>query len=402
MSPLSSLFRKKPARDLRRELETFALVSAHLAPRLAPYIDILQQHYDARLIHYTGKLVGETKKAIRGIIETCDSLGYTARVSGTADAAEVKIGSKRSGRGFNRRTQLVFAVLTVLTVLWAGGAHAGVDLLEHPEQWYLGLPFAVSLLAILLAHEFGHYITARRHGVSATLPLLLPVPNPLLGTAGAVIRMRSPVPSRKALFDIGIAGPLAGVVVAVIVTIIGLTLSEVIKLDPRAAVPLYWPDFELTYGQPGLITLRFFDEPAASMLVNMPPIFKLLQLAVVGPLTYDEVLLLHPVAFAGWLGFLVTALNLVPVGQLDGGHIVFAGLRRAYKPLGSLMVVALLFFAFFWPGWLLWVGVLFFVARKRPAPLDDITPPGRGRTWGACGAILLFLLCLTPVPLPGF
>jgi len=402
MSLFSSLFRKKPTRNLRRELEAFTIASAQLAPRLAPYIEILQKHYDARLIHYTGELVGEPKKAIRGIIETCDSLGYTARVSGTADTAAMKIGTKRSGRGFNRRTQLVFAVLTVLTVLWAGGMHAGVDILEHPELWYLGLPFAVSLLGILLAHEFGHYIAARRHGVSATLPLLLPVPNPLLGTAGAVIRMRSPVPDRRALFDIGIAGPLAGVVAAIIVTIIGLTLSEVVKLDPRTAVPLYWPEFELTYGQPGLITMRFFDEPTASMLVNMPPLFKLLQLAVVGTLAPDEVLLLHPVAFAGWLGFLVTALNLVPVGQLDGGHIVFAGLRRAYKPLGSLMVVALLFFAFFWPGWLVWIGVLFFVARKRPAPLDDVTPLGRGRTLGAVGAILLFLLCLTPVPLPGF
>jgi len=402
MSPFPLFSRKKPPRDLRRELEAFEMATAHLAPRLEPYIDILQRHYDARLIHYTGELKGKPKEAIRGIIETCDFLGYTARVSGTADAASVKIGSKRTGRGFNRRTQLIFAILTVLTVLWAGGMHAGVDILEHPGQWYLGLPFAVSLLAILLAHEFGHYITARRYGVSATLPLLLPVPNPLLGTAGAVIRMRSPVPSRKALFDIGIAGPLAGVVVAIIVTVIGLALSEVINLDPRTAVPLYWPEFELTYGQPGLITMRFFDEPAASTLVNMPPIFKLLQLAVVGPLASDEVLLLHPVAFAGWLGFLVTALNLVPVGQLDGGHIVFAGLRRAYKPLGGLMVVALLFFSFFWPGWLLWVGVLFFVARKRPAPLDDVTPLGRGRTWGAVGAMLLFLLCLTPVPLPGF
>jgi Zn-dependent protease len=402
MSLFSSLFRKKPVRDLRRELEAFALVSAQLSPRLAPYIEILQQHYDSRLIHYTGELKGEPEKAIRGIIETCDSLGYTARVSGTADAASVKIGTKRTGRGFNRRVQIIFAAATVLTVLWAGGMHAGVDILEHPDQWYLGLPFAVSLLGILLAHEFGHYIAARRHGVSATLPLLLPVPNPLLGTAGAVIRMRSPVPDRRTLFDIGIAGPLAGVVAAIIVTVIGLTLSEVMRLDLRTAVPLNWPELELTYGQPGLITMRFFDEPTASLLVNMPPLFKLLQLAVVGPLAQDEVLLLHPVAFAGWLGFLVTALNLVPVGQLDGGHIVFAGLRRAYKPLGGLIVVALLFFAFFWPGWLVWVGVLFFVARKRPAPLDDVTPLGRGRTIGACGAILLFLLCLTPVPLPGF
>jgi membrane-associated protease RseP (regulator of RpoE activity) len=98
----------------------------------------------------------------------------------------------------------------------------------------------------------------------------------------------------------------------------------------------------------------------------------------------------------------VTALNLVPVGQLDGGHVVFSGLRRAYKPLGGLIFVALLFFAFFWPGWLLWVGVLYFVSRRRPAPLDDVTPLGRGRTWGAVGALVLFLLCLTPVPMPGF
>ncbi|HDR06248.1 MAG TPA: site-2 protease family protein [Candidatus Coatesbacteria bacterium] len=395
------MVRREPKRDLRGELASFAQVNERLAPLLAPYIEILQRHYDARLIHYTGELVGEPERAIKGIIETCDKLGFTARVSGAADAVSVKIGTRRVGRGFNKRLQTLFAAATVLTVLWAGGMHAGVDILARPELWYLGLPFAGSLLFILLAHEFGHYLAARRHGVGATLPLLLPVPNPLLGTAGAVIRMRTPVPHRRALFDIGIAGPLAGVVAVVIVTVVGLALSGVMRLDPRAAVPLSWPEFELTYGQPGLIALRFYDEPTA-LLVNMPPLFKLLQLAVVGPLAADEVLLLHPVAFAGWLGFLVTALNLVPVGQLDGGHIVFAGLRRAYKPLGGLIFVALLFFAFFWPGWLVWVGVLFFVARKRPAPLDDVTPLGRGRTWGAYGAMLLFFLCLTPVPLPGF
>ncbi|MCK4593737.1 site-2 protease family protein, partial [bacterium] len=396
MGLITGLFGKEPARNLRRELEAFGHVSAQLSQQLEPYIEILQQHYDARLIHYTGELRGKPREAIRGIIEVCGSLGYTARVSGSADCARVRIGTKRIGRGFNKRLQLLFAVTAVLTVLWAGGMHAGVDILEHPELWYEGLPFAASLLFILLSHEFGHYITARRYGVIATLPLLLPMPNPLLGTAGAVIRMRSPVPHRKALFDIGISGPLTGVVASIIVITIGLSLSEVVPLKPGDFVHLYWPEFELTYGSPGLILLRFFNEPNVPLLVNLPPLFKFLQLIVVGPLTSDQVILLHPVAFAGWLGLFVTALNLIPVGQLDGGHVVFAGLRRAYKPLGGLIVIALLFFSFFWPGWLVWIGVLFFVSRKRPAPLDDITPLNKARRLGAYGALVLLWLCLTP------
>ncbi len=399
---LSGLAKKEPKRDLRRELEAFRLVSAQLARQLEPYIEILHQHYDARLIHYTGELKGTTREAIRGIIEACGSLGYTARVSGSADYARVRIGIKRIGRGFGKYLQLLFAVTAVLTVLWAGGMHAGVDILEQPELWYMGLPFAGSLLFILLSHEFGHYIIARRNGVVATLPLLLPMPNPLLGTAGAVIRMRSPVPHRKALFDIGISGPLAGVAASIIVITIGLSLSEIVPLKPGDVVPLYWPEFELIYGSPGLILFRFFNEPNVPLLVNLPPLFKLLQLIVIGPLDAGHVILLHPVAFAGWLGLFVTALNLIPVGQLDGGHVVFAGLRKAYKPLGGFVVVALLFFAFFWPGWLVWVGVLFFVSRKRPAPLDDITPLNKARRLGAYGALVLLWLCLTPVPFPGF
>ncbi len=402
MGPITGLFGKEPARNLRRELEAFGHVSGQLSQQLEPYIEILQRHYDARLIHYTGELKGKSREAIRGIIETCGSLGYTARVSGSADCTRVRIGTKRIGRGFNKRLQLLFAVAAVLTVLWAGGMHAGVDILVQPELWYKGLPFAGSLLFILLSHEFGHYIIARRNGVAATLPLLLPMPNPLLGTAGAVIRMRSPVPHRKALFDIGISGPLAGVVASIIVITIGLSLSEVVPLKPGDFVHLYWPEFELTYGSPGLILLRFFDEPNVPLLVNLPPLFKFLQLIVVGPLTSDQVILLHPVAFAGWLGLFVTALNLIPVGQLDGGHVVFAGLRRAYKPLGGLIVIALLFFAFFWPGWLVWIGVLFFISRKRPAPLDDITPLNKARKLGAYGALILLWLCLTPVPFPGY
>ncbi len=381
------LFRRKPKRDHHRDLELFRVVSGQLTLELAPELTTLQSYFEGNMIHLRGSLIGEPQAAVETIIKKCQTRGYNAFVSGEAEYVHIKIARARQPKESRIRVNIIFGVLTLLTVLWAGGMHAGVDILARPELWYLGLPFAGSLLLILLSHELGHYFTARYYGIKATLPLFLPVPNPLIGTFGAIIRMKSPIPHRKALFDVGFSGPLAGLVVAIGVVIIGINLSEVITAD--------YPELFLNYGAPGGITIL-----GESFLVNLPPLYKLLQLLTIGSLESGQVLMLHPVAFAGWLGMLVTALNLIPMGQLDGGHVIFASLRRAYKPLGTALFFGLLILAYFWQGWLLWAALLFIFSKRRPAPLNDLTPLTGVRRFGGYFALLVFFLCFTPVPIP--
>jgi Zn-dependent protease len=382
---MKRLFGKRRERNPARELELYRMLSARLELELEPHLELMHSYYEGSLVHLRGRLRGDKTTATAAIIKHCRELGLNAHVTGEPEYVHIKLNTRRRARPSRRWLYPLFALATLLTVLWAGGMHVGVDLLQEPARWYEGLPFALSLLGILVCHEMGHYLTARRYGVDVTPPLLLPVPNPLIGTFGAVIRMRSPVTDRKALFDIGLAGPLSGVVVSIVVIIIGLGSAEIINAA--------YGELPLSYGPPAMIQIL-----GMNVWLNLPPLFHLLRLLVVGPLGSAEALVLGPVGFAGWLGLFVTALNLIPVGQLDGGHIVYTSMRRAYKPLSTLALLAVLFFAFFWPGWLVWAAVLFFVSRKRPAPLDDVTPLGRGRTLAGYGAMLLFLLCLTPVP----
>ncbi|MCD4734143.1 site-2 protease family protein [bacterium] len=381
------LFRRKKKRNHLRELDLFKVVSGQLVLELVPELTTLQSYFEGNMIHLRGSLIGEPEVAVETIIKKCRARGYNAFVSEEPEYVHIKIARARKPKQSRIRVNIIFGVLTLLTVLWAGGMHAGVDILEQPGLWYVGLPFAGALLLILLAHELGHYFTARHYGIKATLPLFLPVPNPLIGTFGAVIKMKSPIPHRKALFDVGLSGPLAGLAVAIGVILIGLNLSEVITAG--------YPELTLNYGAPGAITIL-----GESFLVNLPPLYKLLQLLVIGPLAADQVLMLHPVAFAGWLGLLVTALNLIPMGQLDGGHVIFASLRRAYKPLGTILFFGLLVLAWFWQGWLLWAALLFIFSKRRPAPLNDLTPLTGVRRFGGYFTLLVFFLCFTPVPIP--
>ena len=262
---------------------------------------------------------------------------------------------------------------TVLTTTWAGAMHQGVNLLSEPDRFATGLPYAAALLAILGVHEFGHYFFARRHGVNVTLPYFIPVPMGL-GTLGAFIQIRSAIKSRRAVFDIGIAGPLAGLVVAVPALYFGL----------RGASPL---DDALHIG--GVYT-------GSSLLLSL-----IYQFANGGALGAD-VIRLSPIAFAGWIGLFITALNLLPVGQLDGGHIAY-GLfgRRAARTIGFTAVAAMIGLGLFvWPGLLAWAVFVAFIAGFSHAPtLDDVTPPDGTRF--ALGAAALAVLILTLMPLPG-
>ena len=267
---------------------------------------------------------------------------------------------------------------------------AGPAALWEPSVLILSLLYAAVLMAILTAHELGHYLTCRRRGLVATLPYFLPAPN-LLGTFGAFIKIKSPIGWKRQLFDVGAAGPLAGFALAVPALAFGLAFSKVVPIRPGEGV--------LTLGEPLLLKLvgLFFFR-------HLPP---------------GADLVLHPVGFAGWAGLLVTSLNLFPVGQLDGGHIAYAlvGRRRGLVSMVALAAFIVLG-VFFFVGWLIWggLGLLFalVVRLERPAKLYRIAarlkhPPvfdegahlGRGRTALAVVTMIVFILSFIPDPIKG-
>jgi len=263
-------------------------------------------------------------------------------------------------------------VLTFFTTLVAGAFLAGGNPLAAPHDLLLGFMFSLPLLSILGVHELGHYTAARRHDVEVTPPYFIPAPS-FIGTFGAFIKIKSPVPHRNALMDIGAAGPIAGAIVAVPVLLIGLKLSV---LRPIAGVETGIP-------------------------LGESILFRAAAYAVIGavPEGYDVVL--HPVAFAGWIGLLVTALNLLPSGQLDGGHIAYALFGVRYEKVARAVPYLLLPLGLLWAGWILWSLMLLFLGTRHPPPLFDEVPLTPGRRGLGFAAALLFLICFTPNPIPG-
>jgi membrane-associated protease RseP (regulator of RpoE activity) len=264
---------------------------------------------------------------------------------------------------------------TVLTTMAAGAFQAGVNLLADPWLIYRGIPFAASMLAILGTHEMSHFLTSRRHGLDVTLPFFLPgppFPPPLPGTFGALIRIRSPILDKLTLVDVGCSGPLAGILVAVPVLVIGLLLSPV-KAMPAGA-----------------------DQ---GLILGEPLLFKLICWLTLGPLGPHDQVIMNPVAFAGWLGLLITALNLLPVGQLDGGHVIYALFPRWHRRISITFIVLLVIFGILtWQGWLLWAVILTVMGVRHPPPYCDWIPLDRRRKILGVITIVVFVLTFTPMP----
>lgn len=258
----------------------------------------------------------------------------------------------------------------------AAGPAGGAPLhpLQDPRVLVLSLAYTVVLLVILTGHEMGHYLTCRKYGLSATLPFFIPAPT-LIGTMGAFIRIRSPITAKRALFDIGAAGPLAGFILSVPILGIGLALSRVVPALPR--------DQALIFGEPLLV--------------------KLFGAVVFGRLGPGLDVLLHPVAFAGWVGLLVTAINLFPIGQLDGGHILYAVFGSRAKIAGrAFLALFVVMGVFFWAGWLLWAGLILILGVKHPPIWDEGAPLGRARTIWAVLVLAIFVVSFIPAPIEGY
>jgi membrane-associated protease RseP (regulator of RpoE activity) len=285
----------------------------------------------------------------------------------------------REARQESVRVNAALAVATLLSTTFVGAMMNGVDVFSDPQLLYVGLPFSIAIMAVLGSHELGHYVVSRKHGIDATLPYFIPFPIPPIGTMGAIIRQKGPVPSRKALFDVGISGPLVGLAVAIVITMIGLMLPA----PPVVA-------------QPGDIT--YFK-------LQTPLLFDFLS-AIVRP--GESLQSINPIAFAGWVGMLVTVLNMLPIGQLDGGHVARAILGQRADKLSRVLPMILMAFGLYstlilgseGSMWIFW-GLLtaFMGSSEHPKPINDTDDIGLPRTiLGAIG-FGLTILCFTPFPI---
>jgi len=281
---------------------------------------------------------------------------------------------------------VVLFALTVLSTTQAGGLHYASfitafnnTILQMPLVSLMlhGLWYSLSILAILGCHELGHYFACRYYRVDASRPYFLPMPFLLTGTLGAFIRIRGPIPGKRALFDIGIAGPIAGFLVAVPVLLVGMQLSTVVKVPENFRGEIY----EL----------------------GEPLLFKAAEWLTFGNIPDGYSVNMHPMAFAAWFGMLATALNLFPIGQLDGGHISYAVLGRRSTVVTMIMVPCLIGLSFVSTSWVVWtvltIGMLLAFGPRHPRVFDEDQPLDRNRMLLAAFALLMFVLCFTPAPI---
>jgi membrane-associated protease RseP (regulator of RpoE activity) len=272
------------------------------------------------------------------------------------------------------KAHLVLFFLTIISTLIAGSVMQGGNPLANPVDIIWGIPFSMTLMLILGCHEFGHYYYAVKHNVDATLPYFLPAPPYLfiIGTFGAFIKIKSPIYRKDALLQIGAAGPIAGFIIAVPALIIGLLLSDVIAINDQYK----------------------------GIILGDSLLMKIFTYIIFPDLSDGYDILLHPIAFAGWIGLLVTMLNLLPIGQLDGGHIAYAMLGNKQGLVGWIALGALFPLSFLSLNWLVWGLLIFLLMRsaKHPPIQDILTPLSKKNKYIGYLCLLIFILCFIPTP----
>jgi membrane-associated protease RseP (regulator of RpoE activity) len=298
-------------------------------------------------------------------------------------------------------TNIILFVLTVFSVMLAGVQIEGplpedamAQMILLAKNIFSGWPFALSLLGILLAHELGHYFMSRYHKTPATLPYFIPFPFSPLGTMGAAILMRGTPKNKRVLFDIGVAGPIAGLVVAIPVLLYGLSLSTLGTIEPN-------PNGFLEGNSLIYLLAKFvvFGQLLPAPIEPQGILYWLQYFFTGRPVPFGGLdVFIHPVAFAGWAGILVTALNLIPAGTLDGGHVIYSLFGDKAKKAFPFIVGLLVILGFFWSGWWLWAALLFWLGRVNAQPMDQITELDPTRRLIAYSMIVVFILVLTPVP----
>ncbi|ASJ04433.1 site-2 protease family protein [Thermococcus barossii] len=347
----------------------------------------VMEFYDAELERIDGRVFVFRVHAIREknferVLNELEELGYWAALKKRGGDILLFVFPAERIKEDNRWLPWIFLVATIFTTLFAGYYLSSlyIQLLDYynlpgiRNPYVNAVAFSISVMAILGTHELGHKIAAAYHGVRATMPYFIPFPS-MLGTLGAVIRVKSPLPTRNAAIDLGVSGPIAGFLVAIPVSIIGLKLSVPI---PQNLVP-----------------------PTEGGIVFGENLFFMLIEKYVVTFPEDSVVFLHPVAIAGWVGILVTFLNLIPAAQLDGGHIArsFLG-EKAHRYLTMVVGLVLIGMSFLWVGWLIWgMLVLLMGSVGNPGALDEVSPVSRKRLLLAVIAVIIFIISATPRPM---
>jgi membrane-associated protease RseP (regulator of RpoE activity) len=391
------------------------------------------------LVRYRGQLLSEdTATAYDQLAEMLQPLGITPlfRIEeGRQTVTLVKSPPKPKAARVGLNVALF--ILTFSSVLLTGALNAHAEQMakiygnDIPDALLFkaaflnplpGLPFALALMGILLAHELGHYFAGRRNNTDVTLPYFIPLPFvSAIGTMGAVILTRQIPRNKRVLLDIGVAGPLAGLIVAIPVLILGLHFSQVKATEDtvytrKADLPercantamlgasYSCPEDDLLEGNSLLyLGLKFIIKgkllPQPVSYDGSPVIYWLRYFLTGHPVPIGgQDVILHPVAWAGWAGLLVTFLNLIPVGQLDGGHTIYALIGKKARKLWMVIFGLLLLLGLLWWGWWLWAAIIFLFGQRHAEPLDQITPLDRKRKMVAVLVLVLFILVMTPVP----
>ncbi len=365
------------------------------------------------LIRYRGKLLIDSEDAYDRLAESFSQYNITPlfRIIDEKQTIFLKKGiiqPKPSKVWIN----LVLFVLTVLSMLYAGTVYSlgGVyDGSSSPDVQTLlpyikealggGIAFTVSILAILLSHEFGHYFTARYHNTKVSLPYFIPFPT-LFGTMGAVILTKEIPKNKKVLLDIGIAGPIAGLIVTIPVIIYGLATSEIHQLPQTLPQGIGFEGNSILYlGMKYIVHQMWLPQPMN--FGNMSPILYWLRYFFTGqPLPTGGIdVTMNSIALAGWAGLLVTGLNLIPIGQLDGGHLIYGIFGKRTEKIVPIIIALLAILGFFWTGWWLWAVLLLLFNRRHGETLDEITPLDRKRKIIAVLGLIIFVLVFIPVPM---
>lgn len=366
-------------------------------------------------VRFRGALISDSQLAFEKLDPVFKKAGTTLLFRDENDGHEILgMPGVIQPQTSNPLVNVILFLLTLTSMLMAGAMYGmetpadtstlGIlqDIIQNLPN---GITFAVSLLGILTAHEFGHYFAARFHRIAVSLPYFLPFPLSLFGTLGAFIRLKEPPKNRRVLLDIGLSGPIAGLIVAIPVLLIGLYLSDIghLPLNAIAAQDTVLEGNSLLY-----LALKYIVSgellPKPLHYAGLSPFMYWVRYFFIGlPMPFGGTdVLLHPLAWAGWAGLLVTMLNLIPAGQLDGGHAIYVLLGKATARLWPFIIGLLLLLGMVWPGWYIWAGMVFLMGRTYARPRDEITPLDSRRKWLAVFGLVLFVLLFIPVPLRTF
>jgi membrane-associated protease RseP (regulator of RpoE activity) len=371
---------QNPEAEPISRLEIVGKLRAQLTD-VMPDAETLWQQSGPSNVQFRGHLAIDPTSAYSMLRERFATLGYTPLLRNQS-GYDVIVAIRHLFRAQRTRPigNIILFLLTLVTTTLTGAVLEQGEVLqqnpmiffERPLLLLTGIPAALTIMGILGIHELAHYFVARRHGLQSSLPYFIPSPFGV-GTFGAIIRIQTPWENSKALFDVGMAGPVAGFLVALPLFFVGLLISPAMPPIPEG-VPL---------GSP--LLLRWIEE-LVYLIRGIPQ---------------DHEIYVNAMTFAAWFGLVVTGFNLLPVGQLDGGHVAYAVLGRWARLVGiAVLVLLALLGALVWQGWYVWAGLIFFSGWRHPAPLNTLAPLGKTRTLVGVAILVLLILLFTPAPFP--